>query len=133
MKHTLESALQYGWPLAQWSLVATNDYSTFTWNSSDYPKPTLDEITKKIGDLDSLEAMRLLRIRRNILLQETDIKSLPDFPHKDTNERNAWMNYRQELRNLTEFASPKLNEHFQLDLKSIEWPNKPNPQSLGAT
>ena len=132
MKHTVESALQYGWSSYQWS-ICSNDYSTLTWISLDISKPTYGEILMKINELDSFEAMRLLRIRRNVLLQETDIKSLPDFPHKDANVRDAWITYRQELRDLLDSASPTLNDRYELDVQSVNWPTKPSQQSLEAT
>lgn len=126
MKHSFASALREGWPNCQWSLYNDGDFSTLQWFEEDIPKPSLDEVNKKIIELDSKEAKRLLRLKRNELLQETDIKSLPDFPHKTLQEKEAWMAYRQQLRDFPSSVTPSLNSNYDLDMDSVEWPIKPS-------
>jgi len=71
------------------------------------------------------EAMRLLRTKRNDILQQSDIHALPDFPHPNESLRQAWMAYRQALRDLPQNSSPLLTSTLQLDESSVGWPTKP--------
>jgi hypothetical protein len=41
-----------------------------------------------------------MRETRNKLLKETDKYALPDWPHKTPEIRQAWLDYRQALRDL---------------------------------
>ena len=60
-----------------------------------------------------------LRQRRNGLLSSSDWTQLPDTT-LTTAEKTAWMNYRTELRNIT-------NGLTNVDqVKNIDYPNKPN-------
>ena len=124
MKHTYASALSSGWPNCEWSLYNSDDFTTLLW-LSDSEKPTLAQVTSKINELDLIEAKRLLRIKRNSLLQETDVRSLPDFPHKTTQEREAWLAYRQQLRDMLITANPTLDTNHELKVTSVQWPIKP--------
>lgn len=45
-------------------------------------------------------AMKNLRSERNRLLMETDKYAIPDFPHVSDEIKQAWLDYRQALRNL---------------------------------
>jgi hypothetical protein len=125
MKHTLATAISAGWPNCEWSLYNSEDFTTLSWLSPDTPQPTLEEVEAKIAELDSVEAMRLLRVKRNAMLQETDVKSLPDYPHKNDDERAAWLAYRQQLRDMLVIATPTLTHMHELDDASVEWPVKP--------
>jgi|APGre2960657373_1045057.scaffolds.fasta_scaffold103556_2 hypothetical protein len=126
MKHTFASAISAGWPNCEWSLYNSDDFTTLSWLSPDTPQPTLEEVEAMIVELDSIEAKRLLRVKRNAMLQETDVKSLPDYPHKNDDERAAWLAYRQQLRDLLVTAIPSLTPMHDLDEASIEWPQSPN-------
>ena len=57
-----------------------------------------DEIAWNAGAFD--RAMADLRQRRNTLLSASDWTQLPDTT-LTTAEKTAWMNYRTELRNIT--------------------------------
>ena len=46
-------------------------------------------------------AMEKMRDERNILLQNTDKYALSDYPHSSDSVKQAWITYRQELRNLS--------------------------------
>ena len=89
-----------------------------TWNSSDIPQPTKEEINAKIQELEAAEPMRLLREERNRKLQETDWWVLPDRIASQEQK-----DYRQALRDLPSTASPELDENGQLS--NVTWPNKP--------
>ena len=68
-------------------------------------------------------AMELLRDQRNVILKRSDIYVLPDFPHSSEEVRQEWLNYRQNLRNITT-QTPSLDENGFLI--GITWPTKPS-------
>jgi len=55
---------------------------------------------------------------------ETDKYALPDFPHQSEEIRQAWLDYRQSLRELPSTQNPTLNEYCELI--NITWPTDPN-------
>jgi len=70
------------------------------------PKPnesyTFDYNTKT-WILDSEKQWKLISQFRNTLLQNSDWTQLPDVP---LNTKEAWANYRQQLRDITNQADP---------------------------
>ena len=119
MKYSIPDALQALKPGAEWVLRG-DDYSGLEWLDSSQTKPTETEINSKISSLDSVEAMRLLRIERDKRIAKTDWRMLPDQTPSDD-----WINYRQALRDLPASASPKLNSNYDLDFSSFTWPTEP--------
>lgn len=55
-----------------------------------------------------------VRVTRNALLTETDWTQVEDSPLSEE-KKTAWKNYRQELRDMTDFD----------DLSTIVWPTQP--------
>jgi len=92
------------------------------WNDS-RPQPTEEEIQAKIAELEAAEPLRQLRIKRNQLLQQTDWRATVDYPNPD---KQAWLDYRQALRDLPETADPQLDENGQLT--NVIWPLSPEEQ-----
>ena len=45
-------------------------------------------------------ALESLRRKRNFLIKDSDVYSLPDYPHPTPEVRQAWLDYRQALRDL---------------------------------
>ena len=119
MKNDLASALQSLKPGAEWVLRG-NEYSGLEWLDSGQTKPTETEVNSKISALDSAEAMRLLRIERDIRIAKTDWRASSDVTLAD-----AWKTYRQALRDITT-QTPKLNSDYELDLTSVTWPTEPS-------
>ena len=120
MKYDIPLALQALKPGAQWILNG-EDYSGLEWQDSIQTKPTETEVNSKIASLDSAEAMRLLRIERDIRISKTDWRASSDVTLAD-----AWKTYRQALRDLPASASPKLDSNYNLDLTSVTWPTEPS-------
>ena len=76
------------------------------------------EIINKSNEEIYNEKMQKVRLLRNQLLLESDIYVLSDKWDFYTNEQKiAWKNYRQELRDVPQFFS---------DLNDVLWPNKPS-------
>ena len=71
--------------------------------------------------LQSREPMRLLRVERDKLLEETDWMG-----NSDVTMSSAWKTYRQALRDLPAGADPKLDSSGQLDMSSVKFPTKPS-------
>ena len=88
------------------------------WNDTETSRPTDEEIDAKIVELQDAEPMRLLRLERNRLLQETDWRF-----RSDLTPSQEWIDYSQALRDLPSTASPELDDNGQLT--NVTWPTKP--------
>ena len=88
------------------------------WIDEKIKQPTEEQVNDKIAELQNLEPMRLLREERNRRLAETDYLALKDV-FMTTDEEL----YRQQLRDITKGAKPKLDEHG--NLTNITWPVRP--------
>ena len=120
MKYDIGLALKILKPGALWVLRGT-EYSGLEWMDSGQTKPTETEINNKIVELDSAEAMRLLRVERDARIAKTDWRGNSDLTMSD-----AWKTYRQALRDLPASASPSLDSNYDLDLTSVTWPTEPS-------
>ena len=120
MKYTSVDALSRLRSGAEW-IAHGDDYSGIEWLDSGQTKPTETEINNKISELNSAEAMRLLRLERNARIAETDWRASSDLTMSD-----AWKTYRQALRDLPATASPRLDSNYDLDLTSVTWPTEPS-------
>ena len=120
MKYTISDAIFILKPGAEW-IVRGDVYSDIEWLDSSQTKPTETEINNKISELNSAEAMRLLRLERNARIAETDWRASSDLTISD-----AWKTYRQALRDLPASASPSLDSNGDLDLTSVTWPTIPS-------
>ena len=119
MKYDITHALPLLRPGANW-ILRGDDYSGLEWLDSSQTKPTETEIYSKISELDNAEAMRLLRIERDIRIAKTDWRASADLTLSD-----AWKTYRQALRDITT-QTPKLDSNYELDLTSVTWPTEPS-------
>ena len=98
-----------------------------TWNSSDITQPTEEEIQTKIAELQTTEPLRLLRIQRNQLLQETDWTQNRDVSLSNDSD---WQTYRQSLRDLPQNFSPIIDiiteDGYPIVKEQTDWPEKPS-------
>ena len=120
----ISDALQILRPAAEWS-ISGNLYNNLEWLDKSQTKPTEDEVTAKIAELETAEPLRLLRVERNKLIAETDWTQLKDISLDSIREKN-WKEYRQALRDLPNGSTPKLDSRGQLDMSSVTWPDKPS-------
>ena len=78
-------------------------YDSIEWYSNNTePLPTEDEVNAKIDELKSAEPARLVRIKRDRLLAESDWTQTRDNVRLND---STWVTYRQELRDITKSAS----------------------------
>jgi len=84
---------------------------------------TWKQVSDKKKALEDAEPMRLLRRKRDKLLAETDWWASSDLTITDAQKK-----YRQDLRDITKSASPKIigdGPSTSLDMSSVTWPSKP--------
>ena len=97
--------------------VMSSDPTTFgvTW----------EQVKTKYNELVSAEPLKLLREERNKLIAATDWTQLKDISLDSIREKN-WKEYRQALRDLPNGSTPKLDSFGNLDMSSVNWPDKPS-------
>jgi hypothetical protein len=111
---------ELGYGKCKWRVRNEEIYENLFWLDDETEKPTEAEIQEKIAELQAAEPLRLLRIQRNQLIKETDWRATVDYPNSD---KQAWLDYRQALRDLPATADPQLDENGQLI--NIVWPEEP--------
>lgn len=62
---------------------------------------------------------------RNKMLKESDKFVLPDWPHKSEEERQAWLDYRQKLRNITDQDLSNVVITAYQVVSGVDWPTPP--------
>ena len=102
-----------------WTLNG-EDYNGLIWYEEEntLPKPTLEELTEKWNEYVAAQPLKELRTKRNTLLDQSDKYVTIDFPHPTPEARQAWLDYRQALRDL-----PSVTE----DPANVVWPTPPSP------
>ena len=125
MRYDITSALSVLAPNASFAVIG-NTYEGIDWSETNsQTKPTKEEVTAKLNELNNAEPYKLLRVERNKLIAETDWTQLKDIELDIIRERN-WKNYRQALRDLPSVSNPKLDSYGDLDMSSVTWPDKPS-------
>jgi len=101
------------------------DYSNLAWDENMwFEKPTKEHLREKITELELNIPLHRLKQVRNIKLQQTDVYSLPDYPYPNETTKQAWLTYRQQLRDLPLNSSPQLQDDGKL--KNVTWPTPPS-------
>jgi hypothetical protein len=111
---TLIDALQSLYPSRQWT-VHGNSYEGILWDD-DLSRPTKEEVEAKLQELIDAQPLKELRTKRNTLLDQSDKYIVADYPHPSPEARQAWLDYRQALRDL-----PSTSE----DPANPVWPTAP--------
>lgn len=91
--------------------------------------PDLTIIQNKCNEIRpsvySKYALKYLRQERDNKLLETDkYTSIPDWPHPSEEVKQAWITYRQALRDLPTTSTPQLDENGKLT--NVTWPTPPS-------
>ena len=82
---------------------------------------TWSQVVAAAAEAEIAVAMNALRQERNKRISETDWWALGD--NQITEDRRI---YRQHLRDITDNASPILDENNNLIMDSVQWPTKPD-------
>jgi hypothetical protein len=97
-----------------------------TWESIEvkdgYEKPPKDKFEKRFQELVDGIPLRELRQERNWRIGRTDFLMVSDFPFPSDTIRQAWITYRQALRDITATTTPSFDENGQL---VVTWPTAP--------
>ena len=84
----------------KWNLT-NNDYDTLVWESvNSVPKPTLEELESIWPTVLNNNKFKELREERNKRIAQTDYLAISDYPHPTEVVKQAWLDYRQALRDL---------------------------------
>jgi len=75
--------------------ICGETYESLKWYNKTEPKPTKEHLESLWNDVLKDE----MRQERNQLLKDSDFRMLPDYPNTN---KEAWITYRQDLRNLPE-------------------------------
>ena len=75
-----------------------------TWESIKFPegyeKPPKEEFEAKLQELIDAQPWKELREERNKRIARTDYLATIDYPHATEEVKQAWLDYRQALRDL---------------------------------
>tara|TARA_Y100000389_G_scaffold118657_1_gene115824 strand:+ start:2567 stop:2935 length:369 start_codon:yes stop_codon:yes gene_type:complete len=111
-------------PNAEYTIIG-NDYNRLKWSETNtQPKPTLAECEAAWQEIISEAPMKQLREERDKKLFDTDYRIVADFPYPSEEVKQAWITYRQALRDLPTTATPELDSNGQLT--NITWPTPPS-------
>ena len=99
--------------------VSENETVIESSNPADFGV-TWQQIESKIQELQAAEPLRLLRLERDARIAKTDWRATVDYPGTD---QEAWLTYRQALRDLPATAEPELDENGMLT--NVTWPEEP--------
>lgn len=109
-------------PNCSFTLVS-GDYSNINWIDVPESPATIEQVNDKLAELEAAEPMRLLRLERTRLLQQSDWMANSDVVMTD-----EWKSYRQALRDLPETQTPALDDNG--NLINVEWPTPPGETSV---
>jgi len=88
------------------------------WNEPELSQPSQEAIDAKIAELEAAEPLRLLRLERDRLIQQTDWRF-----RSDLTPSQEWIDYCQALRDLPANSEPQLDENG--NLTNVNWPVPP--------
>jgi len=97
--------------------IGGNSLDDITWHNGTTPIPVAD-IQAQFPAVEFDMAMEDLRSKRNRDLQDSDWTQLPDNT-LTSEQRNAWMQFRTELRNITNGLTTVEQ------VKNVDYPDKP--------
>lgn len=78
-------------------------YETLEWMEKDIPKPTQQELEDLYESVIDDWMMDDMRQERNLLLAQSDFRVVSDYPN-----REAWLVYRQQLRDFPNVWIPDM-------------------------
>lgn len=90
------------------------------------PAITWAEVQAKMDELRPVEGLKKLREQRDEKLKQTDQYGLADYPFRSDEHKQAWLDYRQQLRDL-----PANSPDISIDLNTgeligVTWPVHPS-------
>ena len=86
--------------------ITDADYDSLEWLDETIPKPTLEALEQRRDQLIDARPLKKLRAERDTILSQTDKYATIDFPHGSEAAKQAWLDYRQALRDLPANTDP---------------------------
>ena len=107
------------------AVQSEQDFKNRVFVDPSSPAITWAEVQAKMDELRPQKALKKLREQRDEKLKQTDQYGLADYPFRSDEHKQAWQDYRQQLRDL-----PANSPEAQIDLETGEltgvvWPTKP--------
>ena len=90
------------------------------------PSITWAEVQAKMDELRPVEALKKLREQRDVKLKQTDQYGLADYPFNSEEVKQAWLTYRQALRDLPANSSDVSIDSNTGELIGVTWPVPPS-------
>jgi hypothetical protein len=91
-----------------------------------YEKPSIDEINNRVKQYNNIVFYEKIRKIRNKKLFDTDYRFISDFKFKNDDDKQAWLTYREQLRDFPSTLTPNLEEDDEGNLIDVMWPTPPN-------
>lgn len=106
-------------PTSKWRIndEDVNSYDKIQWMDENTSLPTREEFENEWVTYVRVHDMEFIRQKRNTLLAQTDYVATIDYPHPTEEAKQAWLNYRQTLRDLPSNTT---------DHENPVWPEVPN-------
>ena len=107
-------------PTSKWFISDenVNNYEKIQWMDENTSLPTYEEFKIEWDTYLKEEMIVHLRQKRDIILVQTDKYTIPDWPHATEEVKQAWLDYRQALRDLPSNTT---------DPENPVWPQAPTP------
>jgi hypothetical protein len=107
-------------PTLKWHIndEDVNNYDKIQWMDENTSLPTREEFENEWNIYLNEEGLAFLRQQRNTLLDQSDKYIVADYPHPSPEARQAWLDYRQALRDLPTNTT---------DPENPVWPEAPTP------
>ena len=93
------------------------NYDEINFFGSHIQKPSKEEFEAKLQELIDAQPWKKLREERNKRITQTDYLATIDYPHPTPEAKQAWLDYRQALRDLPTNTT---------DPENPVWPVAPN-------
>jgi hypothetical protein len=94
-----------------------NTYDDIVWDDETTSRPTRELVEAKLQELIDAQPWKELREERNRRITRTDYLATIDYPHATEEVKQAWLDYRQALRDLPANTT---------DPENPVWPVAPN-------
>jgi hypothetical protein len=89
------------YPDKSWLVEDSDTYDGIVWGDMDEnDRPTEEFLQSKRIEFETEKKWKELREERNKRIAQTDYLAIPDYPHATEEVKQAWLDYRQALRDL---------------------------------
>jgi len=106
------------YPDKSWLVEDSDTYDGIVWSDMvENDRPTEEFLRSKRIEFETEQKWKELREQRNTRIAQTDYLFTSDYPHPTPEIKQAWLDYRQALRDLPSNTT---------DPENPVWPEAPN-------